>query len=232
MCSNKACVESGCPLSLNRRSFLASAGAMAVAAKMSLFEFASSLFAAESKPARKPVIRAAFVRPNVDSYWMGWPGAAYNIKQRQSQYTKILTDAAKKLGVDLRVMNEPLHSPELVGTFIEDLKKAPPDGLIVISMCLHHSGFRSWAHTNNIAKNRGNIPTIVFSPMGTSFTKDLQGSRNIPGVFVAATQNLNWLAFGLRMLSTVWRMKNSRLLVRKCDKVSDKNLDVNGTTLH
>jgi hypothetical protein len=205
---------------------------MAVAAKLNLFDFASSLFAAEPKPARKPVIRAAFVRPNVDRYWMGWPGAAYNIKQRQRQYTKVLTDAAKKFGIDLRVVDEPLHSPDLVNSFLENLKKTPPDGLMIISMCLHHPGFRSWSHTNNIAKNRGEIPTIVFSPMGTSFTGDLQRSRNIPGVFVAATQDLNWLAFGLRMLNTIWRMKNSRLLILKGDKVRDEKLDVIGTTLH
>ncbi|MHC4912064.1 MAG: hypothetical protein ACYTE5_03555, partial [Planctomycetota bacterium] len=116
MKTNKTCAKSGCPLLMNRRGFLTTASAMALAAKMSLFDFASSLFGANSKPAKKPLVRVAFVRPNVDSYWMGWPGATYNIKQRQSQYTKILTDAAKKLGVDLRVMAEPLHSPDLVST--------------------------------------------------------------------------------------------------------------------
>ena len=232
MKTNKTCFESGCPLQMNRRGFLATAGAFAVAAKLSLFEFASSLFGAESKPAGKSVVRAAFVRPNVDKYWMGWPGAAYNIKQRQKQYTKILTDAAKKLGVNLKVMHEPLHSPEFVNKFLEDIKNTPPDGLMVISMCLHHTGFGSWGHTNNIAKNRGNIPTIIFSPMGTSFTSHLQGSRNIPGVFVAATQDVNWLDFGVRMLNTINQMKNTRICIVKGKETKDRKLDVVGTTLH
>ncbi len=120
MQTNKTCAKSGCPLVMNRRSFLAAAGTAAAATELGLLDFASSLFAAESKPAKKPVIRAVFVRPNVDSYWMGWPGATYNIKQRQRQYTKILTDAAKKLGVDLRVMAEPLHNPDLVNTLLEN----------------------------------------------------------------------------------------------------------------
>jgi len=232
MQTNKTHVESGCPLVMNRRSFLAAAGTVAAATELGALDFASSLFAAEAKPAKKPLIRAAFVRPNIERYWMGWPGAAYDIKARQRQYTDVLTNAAKKFGIDLMVSPEPLHSPDLVNSFLENLKKTPPDGLMIISMWLHHTGFRSWSHTNNIAKNRGNIPTIVFSPMGTSFTGDLQGSRNIPGVFVAATQDVQWLDFGMRMLSTIHKMKNTRICIVKGDQVRDKKLDVVGTTLH
>jgi hypothetical protein len=234
MHTNRSCPESGCPLNISRRKFLATAGAWTVATKLGLLDFASSLFAAEAEtdPAKKPVVRAAFVRPDAEKYWMGWPGAAYDIKARQRQYTKIMTDAAEKYGVNLQVIDEPLHSPEKVSTFLENLKSSAPDGLIVTSMCLHHPGFRSWSHTNNIAKNRGEIPTIIFSPMGTSFTKDLQGCRNIPGVFLAATQDLDWLDFGMRMLSTIQKMKNTRLLIMDDDKTKDRKLDVIGTTLH
>jgi len=217
---------------MSRRGFLASASALAAATELGLFDFTSSLLAAEPSPGKKPLIRAAFVRPNVDKYWMGWPGAAYNIKEHQRQYTKVLTDAAKKFKVNLDIISEPLHNPDLVNTFLENLKKSKPDGLIITSMCLHHPGFRSWTHTNNIAKNRGEIPTIVFSPMGTSFTGDLQASRDIPGVFVAATQDVKWLEFGMRMLSTIHKMKNSRLLVLKGEETKDRVLDVIGTTLH
>ncbi|GAI09509.1 unnamed protein product, partial [marine sediment metagenome] len=84
----------------------------------------------------------------------------------------------------------------------------------------------------NIAKNRGKIPTIVFSPMGTSFTGDLQATRNIPGVFVASTQDLDWLAFGLKMFSTIHQMKNTRLCIIAGNKTYDRKLDVIGTTLH
>jgi len=218
----------GCPLKMNRRSFLASSGAVAAAGKMGLLDFASSLFAAESQSSRKPLVRAVFVRPDVDSYWMGWPGAAYDIKARQKQYTEILNAAAKKYGVELVVVAEPLHDDNAVNQFLGGLKNTSPEGLFVISMSLN----QSWTHINKIAKERGNIPTIVFSPMGTSFTGHLQGMRNIPGVCVAATQDLDWLDFGMRMLSTIWRMKNARICVVKGDKTEDQQLDVIGTTLH
>ena len=217
---------------MSRRGFLATAGALAAATQTGLLDFTSSLFAAEPKSPKKPRVRAVFIRPNIDKYWMGWPGAAYDIKARQRQYTKILNDAAKKHSVNLQITKEPLHTDNLVSAFLKDVKENPPDGIIVISMCLHHTGFSSWSKTNNIAKNRGNIPTIVFSPMGTSFTGDLQATRNIPGVFVASTQDLDWLAFGLKMFSTIHQMKNTRLCIIAGNKTYDRKLDVIGTTLH
>lgn len=232
MHSDKNCTNSCCSCMMSRRGFLAAAGAMAAAAQTNLFDFTSSLFAAGPKSTEKSRVRIVFIRPNIDKYWMGWPGAAYDIKARQKEYTKILTDAVKKLNISLQITNEPLHTDELVSQFLKEVKENPPDGIIVVSMCLHHSGFNSWAKTNNIARNRGDIPTIVFSPMGTSFTGDLQATRNIPGVFVAATQDLDWLAFGLKMFNTIHEMKNTRLCIIAGNKTYDRKLDVIGTTLH
>ena len=232
MHTHETSCTSCCRLSMSRRKFLASTGALAAVTQTGLLDFASSLFAAESESRKKPLVRAVFVRPDVERYWLGWPGTAYDIKARQRQYTEILNKAAKKLGVDLVVAKEPLHNDNKVNTLLKGLKNSPPDGLIVVSMCLHHPGFNSWGQTNKIAKERGKIPTIVFSPMGTSFTGDLQATRNIPGVFVAATQDLDWLETGLRMLNTIWQMKNTRLCVCAGNKTQDRKLDVIGTTLH
>jgi hypothetical protein len=222
----------GSPAQMNRRTFLATAGTAAAATQTDLLRFTSSLFASASVSAQKPLVRAAFIRPNVDRYWMGWPGASYDIEARQRQYTDILTRAAQQFNVDLVVVRSPLDGPEAVNRFLETVKNMPPQGLMLISMCLHHSGFNSWGHMNDIAKNRGDIPTIVFSPMGTSFTGDLQATRNIPGLFVAATHDLEWLTFGVRMLRTVWEMKNTRICICQGNKVEDRKLDVIGTTLH
>ena len=232
MQTNKNCTKSGCPFTMNRRSFLTTAGTMAVATKIGLLDFASSLYAAQTNSATKPRIQAVFARPKVERYWMGWPGAAYDIAARQRQYTEILTAAAKKFGVQLDVRSEPLDSDNTVSAYLEQLKKAPPDGLVVTCMCLHYGGSGSWPHVNSIAKNRGNIPTIVFSPMGTSFTGHLQGTRNIDGVFAAATQDLDWLEFGIRMLNTIWEMKNTRICIARGNKTEDNKLNVIGTTLH
>jgi hypothetical protein len=182
------------------------------------------------------VIRAAFVRPKVEKYWMGWPGAAYDIKARQLQYTEALNTAAAKFGIDLKLISTPLHNADTVNAFVETLNKDKPDGVLIVSMCLHDPGFRSWGQLNNIAKNKGQVPMVAFSPMGTSFTNEVHGTRypelRKDGVFVGATQDVEWLNTGMRMLNTVHQMKNTRLLIVKGDKVSDRKLDVIGTTLH
>jgi hypothetical protein len=224
----KSCTRPACPLTLNRRRFLAAAGAALVARQIGLLNFASSLVAAEPESAPKPRVLAVFVRPDVQGYWMGWPGASYNIKERQAQYTKILTEAADEFQIDLQIKPDPLDSEKAVSDFLAQLKKEPPHGLVVISMSLN----QSWPHINRIANERGKIPTIAFSPMGTSFTQHLQGTRNLDGVYVAATQDLHWLTFGMRMFSTMWRMKNTRLCIVAGDKTADQKLDVIGTTLH
>jgi hypothetical protein len=228
MQTHETCAHSCCCLKLNRRRFLTAVGTLAAATKMGMFDFASSLFGAEQKSTEKPLICGAFVRPEVDRYWMGWPGASYDIKARQADYTKALKDAAKKFDLQLQIKPEPLTDDNVVGAYLEQLKNKPPFGLMIVSQSLN----QSWPHINNIAKNRGSIPTVVFSPMGTSFTGHLQETRNIPGVYVAATQDIDWLEFGMRMFSTMWKMKNSRLCIVAGDKTEDRPLDVIGTTLH
>ena len=228
MKNQDACAQSGCPLTLNRRHFLAGAGALAMAGKIGMFDFASSLVAAESRTAGKPRVSVVFVRPDVKGYWMGWPGAAYDIPARQKEYTGILTSAAEQFGVQLDINPEPLADDRAVNTCLGQLKKRPPYGLVVVSMSLN----QSWPHINKIAKERGDIPTIVFSPMGTSFTAHLQGTRDLPGVYVAATQDLDWLNYGIRMLRTKWDMENARICIVRGDKTEDKKLNVIGTTLH
>jgi hypothetical protein len=228
MQTDNTCSKSGCPFTFNRRRFLTGTGALAVAAKVGMLDFASSLFAAQPGTPGRPLVRVVFVRPDVKGYWMGWPGAAYDIRARQRQYTEILTSAAEKFGVRLDINPNPLHDENAVNNCLEKLKNQPPDGLAVVSMSLN----QSWPHINKIAKDRGKIPTIVFSPMGTSFTGHLQGTRNIDGVYVAATQDLDWLNYGIRMFRTMWDMEKTRICIVRGDKPEDKKLNVIGTTLH
>jgi len=236
MQTNKNSAKPNCPCKLSRRSFLATAGVLAASAKMGMLDLAPSLSAAQISSAEKPRVRAVFVRPNVEKYWMGWPGAAYDIKARQQQYTETLTTAAEKFGINLEVTAEPICSSQAANTLLENLQKTQPDGLVVTTMCLsrstHYPGFDPWVLVNHIAKTRGNIPTIVFSPMGTSFTGYLQETRNIPGVFVASTQDVDWLSFGMRMFDTIRQMKTTRICIVAGDKTEDRKLDVIGTTLH
>ncbi|NQT83341.1 hypothetical protein HQ563_09975 [bacterium] len=81
MQADKTRLDPGCPLMLSRRSFLAAAGSLAMATEMGLLDFVSSLFAAEPKSARKPVVHVVFVRPKTsdperegERPVISWPG--------------------------------------------------------------------------------------------------------------------------------------------------------------
>ena len=221
----------GCPLMMGRRALLRTVGVSALAAKMGLLDFASSLFGEQPKPAGKPLVRAVFVRPKKqEEYWMSWPGMFWDAQAHQAQYTKTLTEAAKALGVQIEVQSEPLADRAAVDALIQQVKQSPPDGVILTIMQLGPAP--CWPNADHFVQQRGDIPTIVFSPMGTSFTGHLQPTRKAPKTFVAATQDFGWLAEGLRMLKTMWAMKNTRICIVAGDKAHDQVLPTVGTTLH
>lgn len=221
------------PDNVSRRQFLAraAAGAGVIAAFSKMGLLSSSAFAApeQQDAGDQPEVRVAFVRPDTKEYYMGWPGAQYDIQEHQNHYTAILAEAVEKFGITLDVVEKPLHSDAVVEAFIRNLKQHPPDGLVIISMSLNNP---AWPHINTIAEKKGAIPAVVFSQLGTSFTGHLQATREVEKLFVAATQDTSWLEYGMRMLKTMWAMAHTRICVVKGEERRDQVLDVIGTTLH
>jgi hypothetical protein len=183
-------------------------------------------------PAVKPRIRAAFVRQTADKYFMGWPGAAYDIKARQAEYTQILKEAAEPLGVELVLPPEPITDLDGMNGLVSECAEKQPDGVLLMSMCLN----TSWDKINHFVRQRPpQIPTIVYSPMGTSFLNHVQlACKAAEGTktFIASTDSVEWLAFALQMLNTVWQMRQTRICVVQTDKPSDIYLEKVGATLH
>jgi len=215
-------------MGIDRRSFLATAGASAIAMKMGVLDFAASVAAAQPKPRRKPVIHAVFVRPKEkQDYWMTFTGPGFDVEAHQTIYTKTMTEAAAELGVQLVVHPEPLSTEEEAGAFLGQCEQSAPDGFIVNLMCQPW-----WRVVNHFVGKRGEIPTIIFAPVGTTFTQHHAATRNAPKTFQAATDDYQWLAFGVRMLATLARMKDTRLCMFQGTKTEDRVLDVIGTTLH
>ena len=213
---------------VSRRGFLAAAGVSAAALQMGLLESVSTVVADEPAPKSKPRVRVVFIRPKDQAkYWMSWPGNDYNADERQANFTEILTKSAQELGIQLEVDAAALEDADTVDAALERMKQSPPDGIMVIQMHLSY-----WKATDRFLENRGDIPTIVFSRLGTSFTGHLQTARKLPHVCVAATDGLDWLSYGMRMFKTIDGMKRSRLCIITGDKTYDRKLDVIGTTLH
>lgn len=225
MNSCHTCKAGGCPVNLNRRGFLTGVAATAAAAEMGLFEYASSLFAADAPPAGKPVIRTLFVRPR-EPEMVSWPGGNCDVAAQQALFTKTLTDAAARANVRLEVEAKPIGTADEVGRYLAQIEKTPPDGLIVCAMEM-----TLWPLVDNIVQKRGNVPTIVYSNL-SGFTENFQRARTVPKTFLGATQDIAWLAFALRMLNTVWQMKNSRILFVAGGEAKDTPVAGLGAVFH
>jgi hypothetical protein len=121
-----------------------------------------------------------------------------------------MVEAAEKLGADLQVEDEPVAEMADVDRLLARCKQSPPDGVILTVMGLHPN---HWPHAEKFLAGRGEIPTVVFAPMGVAFTGHLQNTRRTTRCFVASTQDVDWLATGVRMLRTIWDMKTTRLCI-------------------
>ena len=221
-----------CCSAVRRRDFLATMGLAALGATSIATGPRAEAVEATAAPNAKPRVRVAFVRQAVDKYFMGWPGAAYDIKARQAEYTRILRDAAKRLGVELDLTPEPIADLDAMNALVTECGEQPPDGVLLISMCLN----TSWDKINHFVKRRPPaLPTIVYSPMGTSFLNDVQlACKEAEGTktFVASTQSVEWLAFALQMFNTLCQMKRTRICVVHTQPPKDILLEKVGATLH
>jgi hypothetical protein len=219
--------QCGCCASMDRRDFMTTVGLSALAAQGGLTAMLSAGEPAAETP--RPRVRAVFLRGKEDKYWMGWPGASYDIPARQADYTKAMVDAAAQLGVDLQIDAGAVADMAAIEKLLAQCKQSPPDGVVLTVMGLSPD---FWPLAERFVAQRGDIPTVVFSPMGTSFTGHLQSTRKAKKCFVAATQDYTWLATGIRMFSAISQMRNTRLCIINGEKTHDQKLNGVGATLH
>ena len=233
--AGRGCCPVGCRSVHSRRHFLASLGALggsALVLQPVLFNNAVAQTVGTTAQAgsnARPRIRVAFTRQDTEQYWMGWPGAAYDIPASQARYTEVLTAAAQKFDMDIEVVDQALTDNARVDAFVETTNAAQPDGIVLVVMGLHPDG---WSQVNRVLEHRDDIPTLVFAPQGTQFTPTLQRYREIPRMFVGATHDVEWLETAMRMLKVVWLMRVTRIATIAGDTEAEQRLEPLGTTLH
>ena len=215
---------------MGRRRFLAAAGASAAALQLGLLDFAASVMAGQAPMPSKPLIRAALVRPkDQKGYWMTFTGPGYDAPARMAEFTRIMSDAAKQLDVRLEIHADPVCDKAAADQFLAQCEKSPPDGILLVLMCgLYWPG---WEIMNHLVEKRGQVPTLMFAPVGTTFTGQHAKTRNAPRTFQAATQDANWLADGVRMLATIGKMRRARVCVLAGTKSEETQVPGLGVTL-
>ena len=220
--------ESRCPVrcgchGLNRREFLASTSAVSVSLLGGGFAAAQSAVGRKLErkgPAAKcvPTVKACFVRRKGD-YGMRWPGAVYDGEAARKKYTGQITAAAKQLGLKLELRPAPIYSRQEADAWVAEAAKAPPDGLLVVLLDRQQ---HAWPTANKAIDTK--IPTVVFSPVGSSFTTNTARPSRKGGCFICSTDDFRQVHYGLKMLHAGTKLRATRCIVLRGSKRADTEM--------
>ncbi len=179
-------------------------------------------------PASKytPRVKAAFVRRKED-YGMWWPGAVYDGEAARAMYTTQLQETANGLGVELDLRPEPIFSPAEADAWVADAKANKTDGLMVVLLDRQQ---HAWPTAHKAAASE--ISTIVFAPLGSSFTTNTIRLAEQTGCVIYATDDFRQPAYGMKMLAVRSRLERARCVVLRGAKRYDSRMADLGITLH
>jgi len=216
--------------SISRRSFLGAVTACTAAVTGGSAGLASLYASSQSKEVidlaslrPRPKVRAlSVVARQKPPYWLGWPGTSYDVEGERARYSRAITDAGARVGIEIIQEGQPLEEDAAVGAFVKKVQEERPDAVLVT---LQH--LQSWDMAAEIA--RAGVPTIVFAPVGTAFTQHVNRLAFQPGVHVISSLETAAIEQALRMVRAKRQLEATRLLVvrgneRKEDKFGPVNV--------
>ena len=172
-----------------------------------------------------PTIKAAFVRRKGE-YGMRWPGAVYDGQAAREMYADKMASTAKRLGAKLELRPEPIHSLAEAEGWIAQAEAENVDGLVLVMLDRQE---HSWPSAQKVAKS--DVPSIIFSPLGTSFTTNTIHLAETPGCVVYATNDFSQAAYGMRMLCAAAKMHRTRCVVIRGKNRSETTLADTGIAM-
>ncbi len=218
-CAAQCCHAHG----LSRRQFVAAASASAVSASMLSDWLTQTAWADKAEPQGPaarcvPKVRACFVRREGD-YGMRWPGQIYDGEAARKKYISQLQATAKELKIKLDLQTKPLYSPEEADAWIAAATAAKPDGLLVVLLDRQE---HAWPTATKAIDTK--LPTVIFSPVGTSFTTNTGPLAKKPNSFIASTDDFRQVKYGLKMLQAGAKMRATRCLVIAGEKSLEREM--------
>ena len=172
-----------------------------------------------------PRLHAAFVRRK-EKYGMWWPGAIYDGEAARQMYTEKMSSEARRLDADFRLRPEPIYNMEEAQAWILEAETDGADGLVLVVLDRQQ---HSWPTARRIAESA--VRSVIFSPLGTSFTTNTAPLAETPGCLVCSTDDFEQVAFGMKMLCASAKMRRSRCVVIIGEDEYDKPLADLGITL-
>ncbi len=228
MRENRCASQCGCT-SMNRRQFVAAASAASGALLSGWLPWTQTplLGAEPTGPGGRyvPKVRACFVRRKGE-YGMRWPGQIFDGEAARTKYIGQIQAAAGQLGIQLDLREQPLYSPAEADAWIAESVAGKPDGLLVVLLDRQE---HAWP-TANQAIDTG-IPTVIFSPIGSSFTTNTTEPSMKSNCFICSTDDFSQVEYGLKMLQAGARIRNTRCLVIKGNARRDGELKDLGISL-
>lgn len=214
---------------LSRRQFIGSMCAIGLCTAASSLHSTLEALSAEVLPdglkrqSLKPIptITTVFVRLPTP-WWMGWPGAAYPVEQRESELAIEFRKLASKVGVSLSVEPRFVANADEAKALIERLKANPPDALLIV---LHH--IYLWDLVKLFVGT--GIKTIIYSPVGTSFIGPMHAYATQPKVWYVSSVDLNGIGQAFKAIKAGKLMSSSRLAIIRGDKEETTKVDPLGT---
>jgi len=209
---------------LNRRAFL---GSSALLVGSSMLGGGRVLAAEGPEPVRlngpgskyTPAVKATFVRRKNPSFGTAWPGEVYDPVAAEKMYTEKIRKTAAGLGMKVDVRPEPIYSHAEADRWLAEAKESKPDGLMLVLLDRQQ---HSWP-TAEKAVDSG-IPTLIYSPVGTSMTPNTRSLSKRLGCLIYSTDDFSQPALGMKMLWAGAKMRAARYIVLCGDKEYDTTL--------
>lgn len=219
-------------LSCSRRRFILTAGG-AMLGSLVIPDVVRALIENNSVPIRPaepastytPYIKTTFVRRKGE-YGMRWPGQIYDGKAALKTYRQEIKSAAKQLGIKVDIRPDPIYSLEEADQWVAKAKLEKPDGLMVVLLDRQE---HSWPTVGKAVDSR--IPTVVFSPIGTSFTTNTDRFASRDGALICSTDDVSQAIFGMKMIKTNVKLRETRFLILKGNERIDTEVKYFGTKL-
>jgi hypothetical protein len=157
---------------------------------------------------------------------MLWPGAVYDGEAARKMYTEKLVAAARRFGTKIDLRREPIFSLDEGERWIQEAEAEQVDGLFLIVLDRQR---HSWPTAERVSQSA--IPSIIYSPLGTSFTTNTVHLARVPGCVVYSTNDFSQAEYGMKMLGAKAKMEKTRCVVIRGDERYDSILSDTGIAL-
>jgi hypothetical protein len=159
-------------------------------------------------PAKKPpVLKVAYVR-HAAALAGGWPGHGFNNDTACREYSQKLQALGSELGITIDLADAMVTDDAGAARWIQAAKTQRPDALLIVPMGI----LSLWARANKIFAAL-DLPTLVFTQIGTSFSMNTAPIAHKPGFHLTSSLDIGDVRPGLEMVKTAANLKQSTLLV-------------------